>query len=115
MQVILNLYKEVFDDITIDELLEKQHHDLSVRIKNLTHEGLGYVYIKLVMLIFSCYGASKDKNSVRTISNIRPLFNMINLFILIKIFVTIIAIDVALDFISAQAIKNWTFYFFHIE
>ena len=54
MQVILNLYKEVFDDITIDELLEKQHHDLSVRIKNLTHVGLGYVYIKLVMLIFSC-------------------------------------------------------------
>ena len=54
MQVILNLYKEVFDDITIDELLEKQHHDLSVRIKNLTHEGLGYVYIRLVMLIFSC-------------------------------------------------------------
>ena len=40
---------------------------------------------------------------------------MINLFILIKIFVTIIAIDVALDFISAQAIKDSTFYFFHIE
>ena len=30
----LDSYKEAFDDVTIDELLDKQHNDLSARIEN---------------------------------------------------------------------------------
>ena len=36
-----NSYKKVYNDITIDKLLDKQQNDLSVRIENWTHEGSG--------------------------------------------------------------------------
>ena len=38
----LDSYKEVFDNIDIDELPDKQHNDLSVRIENWTHKGSGW-------------------------------------------------------------------------
>ena len=31
---LLDSYKEAFDDVTIDELLDKQHNDLSARTEN---------------------------------------------------------------------------------
>ena len=34
-------YKEVFDDITIDELPDKQQNNLSVRIEKWTQESSG--------------------------------------------------------------------------
>ena len=37
-------HKKLFDDITIDELLDKQHSDLCARIESQKHEGLGWQY-----------------------------------------------------------------------
>ena len=38
----LDSFKEVFDDANIDELLDKQHSDLSARIENWILVGLGW-------------------------------------------------------------------------
>ena len=38
----LDSYKQVFDDVTIDKLLDKHDTDLFAAIYNLTHEGLSW-------------------------------------------------------------------------
>ena len=42
------IHTEVFDDITIDKLLDKHHNHLSVRIENWIHEGLAWFYLSLL-------------------------------------------------------------------
>ena len=41
---LLDSYKEAFDDVTIDELLDKQHNDLSARTENWKHECSGWIF-----------------------------------------------------------------------
>lgn len=35
-------YEEIFGDITIDELFDKHHNDVSARIENCIHDGAGW-------------------------------------------------------------------------
>lgn len=46
------LNQKIFEDLTIDELLEKQHNDLSARIENRTHESLGSEFIQCYYINF---------------------------------------------------------------
>ena len=74
----------MFDDITINDLLDKQHYNISTRIGNWTHEGSGWEFDLMVLHqlgiseIAPCEGSSYFSLPKELNSSMKGLINIQN-------------------------------------